>query len=162
MDTQPTSSARKRLAIAVGGATAALLVAIVPKWEGTVLKGYRDPIGIVTACTGHTATAKLGKTYTKVECEELLVDDLIAHSADVDRCVKVPLKPHQRAAFVSFAFNVGGQKFCASTLVRKLNAGDYAGACAELSRWTKAGGIVLRGLVERRREERALCEGLTS
>lgn len=122
MDTPPTAPARKRLAIAVGGATAALLVAIVPKWEGTVLKGYRDPIGIVTACTGHTATAQLGKTYTRAECEQLLVDDLIAHNADVDRCVKVPLQPHQRAAFVSFAFNVGGQKFCSSTLVRKLNA----------------------------------------
>ena len=161
MDADPPTPARKRLAVAVGAGCAALLVAIVPRFEGTVQRGYKDPIGIVTACTGHTATAKLGKTYTAAECEQLLVDDLIAHNADVDRCVRVPLAPYQRAAFVSFAFNVGGSKFCSSTLVRKLNSGDYAGACAELSRWTRAGAIQLPGLVKRRAAERALCEGST-
>lgn len=156
------SSSLLRLTSIVGISAAGILLVIVPKHEGTILKGYQDPIGIVTACVGHTATAKLGRAYSAEECEELLVSDLISHNADVERCVDVPLQPHQRAAFVSFAFNVGGEKFCTSTLVRKLNSGDTAGACAELSRWVRAGGKVLPGLVKRRAEERALCEGPTT
>jgi lysozyme len=58
---------------------------------------------------------------------------------------------------VSFAYNVGGGNYCGSTLVRKLNAGDTAGACNELTRWTRAKGIVLPGLVKRREAERQLC-----
>ena len=146
-----------RLAAAVGGVVAGLLMTIVTRHEGTVLGGYRDPVGIVTACTGHTATAQM-RRYSKQECEELLANDLVQHAEDVNRCVRVSLSPQERAAYVSFAFNVGGERFCASTLVRRLNALDRAGACAELSRWTKAGGKVLPGLVTRRAEERKLCE----
>jgi lysozyme len=151
---------RKRLTIAVGGIAAGILLTIVPRFEGTELKAAPDPIGIVSACNGHTGDdVVLGQRYTPDQCEQLLVDDLITHNRAVDRCVHVPLQPYQRAAFVSFAFNVGGMRFCASTLVRKLNAGDYAGACAELSQWTRAAGRELPGLVARRAEERALCEG---
>ena len=65
-------------------------------------------------------------------------------------------------ALVSFTYNIGGQAFCSSTLVRKLNAGDTVGACNELSRWTRAKGIELPGLVKRRAAERAMClQGLT-
>ena len=62
------------------------------------------------------------------------------------------------AAFLSFAFNVGNGAFCGSTLTRKANAGDMPGACAELSRWTYAGGKQMPGLVIRRAAERQLCE----
>ena len=147
-----------KLASVVGAATAAILLLTVPKWEGTVNEGYKDPIGIVTACVGHTKTAELGRPYTDAECEKLLIDDLVEHAEGVKRCVKVPLTKGQLAASVSFTFNIGITKFCKSTMVKKFNAGDYAGACAELSRWTRADGKVLRGLVERRKQERAICE----
>lgn len=151
---------KSKLVAAVGALCASLLLAIVPAHEGTVLKGYRDPVGIVTACVGHTGPeAQLGRRYTKQECDELLVSDLIKHDQGVEQCVHVPLAPHQRAAFDSFAFNVGVEKFCNSSMARKLNARDYAGACAELSKWIYAGGRVLPGLVARRADERALCEG---
>lgn len=151
---------RKRFAAVVGVAAAGMLLAIVPRFEGTASKSYADPIGLVTVCTGHQADGiEHGRTYTAEECERLLVSDLLAHNAAIDRCVHVPLAPYQRAAFVSFAFNVGGVKFCSSTLVRKLNVRDYAGACAELSRWTRAAGKELPGLVARRKSERLLCEG---
>ncbi|CAG2144480.1 Lysozyme RrrD [Cupriavidus yeoncheonensis] len=149
----------KRLVAAVGAGCATLLTAYVPQFEGMVLRGYRDPIGIVTACAGHTATAVLGKPYTRAECEQLLADDLVEHAQGVQRCVTAPMSTGQRAAFVSFAFNVGTPKFCGSSMARKANAGDMAGACAELSRWTYAGGKVLPGLVKRRETERAICEG---
>ena len=74
-------------------------------------------------------------------------------------CITRPMTDGQKAAFLSFAFNVGNRAFCDSTLARKANAGDMAGACAELSRWTYAGGKQLPGLVRRRATERAVCEG---
>lgn len=64
----------------------------------------------------------------------------------------------RRAAFVSFIYNVGAGTFAKSTLLKKLNGGDAARSCAELDKWTYAGGRVLPGLVKRREEEWALCE----
>ena len=150
-------SPKQRLIAKIGAAAAALLVPTVVYFEGTILGGYVDPAGIVTACTGHIETAEL-RRYTKAECEQLLYRDLLKHADDL-RCVTVPLKDHEKAAFISFSFNVGREAFCQSTLVRKVNAGGLPGACAELSRWTYAGGRQLPGLVKRRAAERALCEG---
>ena len=143
----------------VGAAGAALLLFHVPQFEGMVLRGYKDPIGIVTACAGHTKTAVLGKPYTRDECEALLVQDLSEHAEGVFSCVTAPMTVWEVAAFTSFTYNVGVSAFCGSTLVRKFNDGNAAGACAELSRWTKAGGQELPGLVKRRAIERAMCEG---
>lgn len=142
----------------VGAGAAALAMPLVQKYEGTVFSTYRDPVGIITACTGHTGPElKMGQTYTRQQCEEMLYKDLAKH-ADALSCVRAPLTDGQRAAFLSFAFNVGDDAFCRSTLVRKANAGDIDGACAELSRWTYAGGKQLPGLVRRRAAERQLCE----
>ena len=142
----------------VGAGAAALAVPLVQHFEGTVFSTYRDPVGIITACTGHTGSElKMGQTYTREQCEEMLYKDLAKH-ADALSCVRVPLTDGQRAAFLSFAFNVGDDAFCRSTLVRKANVGDINGACAELSRWTYASGKQLPGLVRRRAAERQLCE----
>lgn len=160
---------KARLATMVGAPAAALLITHVPQLEGVILRGYRDPIGIVTACAGHTKTAVLGRPYTREECERLLMEDLIEHAAPVVRCagpVDV-LGPWQMAAAVSFTFNVGAANFCGSTFARKLKARDPT-ACAELSRWVMAGGgkIDCRvrsnncyGVVDRRQVERDMCEG---
>lgn len=151
-------STKAKLTATVGAGCCAALLSYVPQFEGTILRGYKDPIGIVTACTGNTASAVLGKAYTKAECEQLLIDDLIKHSEGVMGCLDRPLTTGQRAASISFAFNVGVGAFCSSTMARKLNDGDPS-ACAELDRWTKAGGQVLPGLVKRRAIERQMCEG---
>ena len=149
---------KEKLIATIGGAAVVLAVPLVQKYEGTVLRSYRDPVGIVTACTGHTdPEIKMGQTYTRQQCEEMLYKDLAKH-ADALACVSQPLTDGQRAAFVSFAFNVGEGAFCGSTLVRKANAGDIDGACAELSRWIYAGGKQLPGLVKRRAAERQMCE----
>lgn len=149
---------KAKLIAIVGAGAAALAVPHVQHFEGTVFSTYRDPVGIITACTGHTGPElKMGKTYTREQCEEMLYKDLAKH-ADALSCVRTPLTDGQRAAFLSFAFNVGNDAFCLSTLVRKANAGDINGACAELSRWTYASGKELPGLVRRRAAERKLCE----
>ena len=123
-----------------------------------MLRTYRDPIGIVTACTGHTGPElRMGQTFTKEQCTEMLYVDLLKHAQALE-CVKRPMSDGQKAAFLSFSFNVGNGAFCSSTLVRKANAGDMPGACAELSRWTYAGGKQLLSLIKRRAAERKLCE----
>lgn len=151
----------KKTKALAGGVTAAAITIALPliaQFEGLVARPYRDPVGILTVCYGHTGGDIEQKRYTKSECAELLARDARKHAQALS-CIKKPLADYQQAAFVSFAYNIGAAKFCASTLVKKANAGDMAGACAELSRWTKAGGRVLPGLVKRRAAERALCEG---
>jgi lysozyme len=100
----------------------------------------------------------IGKTYDDQKCAELLAQDAVKHGLDIAKCLPDELPTETRAAFISFGFNVGSAKFCASTLAAKARAGDLRGACAELSRWTTAGGKTLPGLVKRRATERALCE----
>lgn len=146
---------------AVSGAVLALATPVVVHFEGEIRHGYRDPIGIVTACVGHTKTAQLGRAYTHEECLALLERDLVEHDAGLLACVKVGMPPEVHAALLSWAFNVGVANACGSTLVRKLNAGDRMGACAELSKWVLADGKPLPGLARRRVAERALCEGRT-
>ncbi len=149
---------RAKLAAKIGAAATALAVPLVMLYEGTVLQSYRDPIGIVTACVGHTGPElRMGQRYTRQQCEDMLYGDLLKHAQALD-CIKRPMTDGQKAAFVSFAFNVGNKASCDSTLARKANAGDMPGACAELSRWTWAGGRELPGLVKRRAAERELCE----
>jgi lysozyme len=151
-------AASPRLMAAIGAAAAAVVVPMVVQHEGVVPRGYRDPIGIVTYCVGGTGPeAVLGKTYSMAECQKQLEKDLIEHDEDMMSCVRVPLNPYQRAAFLSFTFNVGAARFCGSTLVSKLNKFDYEGACKELLRWTLAGGKELPGLVKRRQDEMTLC-----
>lgn len=150
---------RAKLAAKIGAGATALAVPLVMLYEGTVLQSYRDPIGIITACVGHTGPElRMGQRYTRQQCEDMLYGDLLKHAQALD-CIKQPMTDGQKAAFVSFAFNVGNKALCDSTLARKANAGDMPGACAELSRWTRAGGRELPGLVKRRAAERELCEG---
>lgn len=150
---------RAKLAAKIGAGATALAVPLVMLYEGTVLRSYRDPIGIITACVGHTGPElRMGQRYTRQQCEDMLYGDLLKHAQALD-CIKQPMTDGQKAAFLSFAFNVGNKAFCDSTLARKANAGDMPGACAELSRWTRAGGRELPGLVKRRAAERELCEG---
>uniref|UniRef100_UPI000225FC22 lysozyme n=1 Tax=Paracoccus sp. TRP TaxID=412597 RepID=UPI000225FC22 len=97
-------------------------------------------------------------TITKADARTILTRDLPRYEADVTRLVRVPLNENQFGALVSFTYNLGAGNLTSSTLLRKLNAGDYAGAAAEFPTWNKAGGKVLNGLVRRRAAERALFE----
>lgn len=139
-------------AIALSGAT------LIAPWEGKVNKVYADPIGILTSCYGHTGKElKKGQKFTDEQCLEQLAEDLSEHNTQMMRYVHVPLSQEEHAAYLSFTYNLGVGSFSKSTLLKKLNKGDREGACNELSRWNKAGGIVLNGLVKRREAERKLC-----
>ncbi|MDX3986928.1 MAG: lysozyme [Achromobacter sp.] len=160
------TGAKRTLQGTVGAGAAAILLSIVPKFEGWILRGYKDPIGVVTACAGHTKTAVLGKPYTHEECAALLDQDLVEHAQGVLACTPA-LAGHtnQTAAAVSFAYNVGVGAYCRSMTARRFNAGEWAGACRAMNQadngkpqWVWADGKMLPGLVTRRAAERALCE----
>ena len=132
-------------------------VRLVQEFEGCKLDAYRCPAGIPTIGYGATGPdIRMGMTWTQEQADERLADDLSKFSDGVDRLVRVPLTGNQFAALVSFAYNVGLGALAGSTLLRKLNAGDYQGAADQLPRWNKGGGRVLSGLVRRRAAEREL------
>lgn len=136
---------------------AAIALTAVAGFEGLRQYAYLDPVGIPTICFGETKGVKMGDKATLEQCKGMLLDSLYEAHESVSRCVKVPMTDSREAALVSFTYNIGGNAFCKSTLVRKLNSGDVVGACNELPRWNKASGIVLPGLVKRREEEKKLC-----
>ena len=143
------------------GLALAATAGLVASFEGFRTVAYLDPVGIPTACFGRTEGVQLGQRYSDAECEEYLFEEVVKFQRAVRQRVDVPLSTGQLAAFTSFTYNVGVSNFESSTLRRRLNAGDFQGACDELLRWryaTKAGvKVELPGLVRRREAERELC-----
>ncbi|WP_173087743.1 lysozyme [Devosia sp. 1635] len=128
--------------------------------EGLRLNAYPDPGSRNgdpwTIGYGSTAGVRKGDTITEAESERRLVIDLTHAENAVARLVKVPLNDNQFGALASFVFNIGSEAFKNSTLLRKLNAGDYAAVPSELARWNKNDGAVMAGLTKRRAAEAAL------
>ncbi|MCY1340603.1 Lysozyme RrrD [compost metagenome] len=132
-------------------------LALIQDFEGLRLTAYRDSVGVLTIGYGHTgADVTSGLTIDRAEAERLLRDDLHDAEKAIGTLVRVPLSQGQFDALASFVFNLGSGNLQCSTLLRKLNAKDYAGAADEFPRWNKAGGKVLAGLTRRRAAERAL------
>ena len=127
---------------------------LVKRFEGLELKAYRDSVGILTIGYGHTHAVKAGDIITGEQADAFLREDLQVAELTVNTNVKVKLTQGQFDALVSFVFNLGSGNFVKSTLIRKLNAGDYAGAADEFGKWVNAGGKKLPGLVKRRAAER--------
>lgn len=149
--------ARPALSTRVIAAALGLALALGSTFEGEKLTAYRDPVGIPTICRWHTAGVRMGDKATPDECAALAQADTLDALRDVDRLVTVSLNANELGAYTDFVYNVGAEKFRTSTMLRKLNAGDRPGACAELKRWVYAGGKVLMGLVKRRDAEYRLC-----
>ena len=131
---------------------------IVKEAEGLRLSAYLCPAGIPTIGYGHTKGVKLGDTCTREQAEEWLENDFFMAKQDVKAVVRVPLRENQLDALASFVFNLGVHKLIQSTLLKKLNAGDYSGAAAEFDKWVFAGKVKLNGLIKRRAKERQLFE----
>ena len=131
-------------------------LALIQRWEGLSLTAYEDVGGVLTIGYGSTAGVVPGMKITKAQAEKRLRDDLAVAEEAVERLVKVDLTDNQFGALVSFVFNVGAGAFKSSTLLRKLNAGDYAAVPGELARWNRAGGKPVQGLANRRAAEAGL------
>ncbi|VDZ89172.1 glycoside hydrolase family protein [Lelliottia amnigena] len=136
-------------------------IALIKEFEGCKLTAYQDSVGVWTIGYGWTQPVdakpiRAGMTIKQETAERLLKTGMVSYESDVSRLVKVGLTQGQFDALVSFTYNLGARSLSTSTLLRKLNAGDYAGAADEFPRWNKAGGKVLNGLTRRREAERAL------
>jgi GH24 family phage-related lysozyme (muramidase) len=136
---------------------------LIQKFEGLFLKSYRCPAGVLTIGYGHTTAegypaVNENMTITVSEANDILRRDLGKEEATVSDLVKVPLNQNQFDALVSFVFNVGRTNFANSTLLKKLNAGQYDAVPTELMKWTRGGGKQLPGLVRRRQAEGALWQ----
>ncbi|EGQ5301955.1 lysozyme [Enterobacter hormaechei] len=139
-------------------------IALIKQFEGCKLTAYQDSVGVWTIGYGWTQPVdgkpiRAGMTIKQETAERLLKTGLVSYEIDVSRLVKVSLTQGQFDALVSFTYNLGARSLSTSTLLRKLNAGDYAGAADEFLRWNKAGGKVLNGLTRRREAERDLFLG---
>jgi lysozyme len=128
-------------------------LSLIKRWEGCRYTAYQCPAKVWTIGYGHTKTCQPGMKITPAEAERLLRADLAGFESAVSKLVTVPLSQHQFDALVSFAFNVGTGALANSTLLSLLNRKNYLAAAEEFKRWTKAGNVTLKGLVDRREEE---------
>lgn len=155
------SSLRARISAAIGGGAIAIATVMLSGnggLEGREYVPYKDVVGIITVCDGHTGNdIILNKRYSDAECDALTKADLERIAKQVNPSIKVKTTETQLAAIYSFSYNVGANAFIKSTMLKRLNAGDYAGACDELKRWVYAGGKKWKGLMNRRDVEYEVC-----
>jgi len=127
-------------------------------------QAYLDPVQVLTIGWGHTNDngTQFGAStiWTQAQCDAEFQSDMRIFVTAVTRLVTVPINQDQFDALVSFTFNLGADSLKNSTLLRKLNAGDFAGAAQEFQRWNKAKGKVLPGLTRRRACEALLFQSI--
>lgn len=139
-------------------------LSLIKQWEGFRAEAYPDPgsrdgtpwtIGYGTTKIGGRQVKK-GEKITETEATRLLMIEINRVAAVVERLVKVALTDNQFGALVSFAYNIGDDAFSKSTLLKRLNAGEYEKVPAQLARWNKNDGHVMEGLTNRRAAEAGL------
>ncbi|MEO3997168.1 lysozyme [Mesorhizobium sp. CAU 1732] len=150
-----------KIKTAAGALTALgiLAAAFVGGWEGKRNAAYQDIVGVWTVCYGETRGVKRGDRYTDAECTAMLGQGLAEFETGMRKCLKAPdaIPGKSYAMFLSLSYNIGTGAFCRSTVARRANAGDIVGACNAIPLWNKAGGRVVKGLVNRRAAEQRIC-----
>ena len=126
------------------------------------VRGDVPTYGFGTTRHADGSPLKTGETITPPQAVSVALRDVRKFEGAIKECVRVPLYQREYDAYVSLAYNIGSAAFCGSSLVKKLNAQDYAGACREILRWHKFKGKPLRGLMLRREAEYRSCAGETS
>lgn len=135
-------------------------LAMTQAFEGLRLHAYQDVAGVWTIGYGSTIPAVYpGQAITEQEAEQRLIADMQKAITAVKELVTVAITQGQFDALVDFTYNEGQGHLKTSTLLRKVNAGDFAGAVLEFDKWDEAGGQVRSGLLRRREAEAALFRG---
>lgn len=148
---------------AVAGVASAAVIAtatpFIAKWEGLSLVAYRDIVGVPTVCYGETKGVKMGDRYSVAECREILESSVAEYYRELQPYIKNKNMPvGVQASLLELAYNVGVTPVKNSTMLKLANAGKYKEACQELSKWVKAGGGTVKGLVNRRADSKVnLC-----
>jgi lysozyme len=138
--------------------------------EGYTDKAVPDPVkgtAVPTIGFGTTGGVKMGDTTTPVKALQRKLSDIQAFEGALKQCVTAPLHQYEYDAFIDLAYNIGPAAFCSSTLVKKLNALDYAGACDAVLQWRRVGNVdcsapgnkTCSGLWARRQQTRKKCLG---
>lgn len=133
-------------------------IAVHEQYRGDAYLPTKDDVP--TVGFGTTEGVRMGDKITVERALVRLLADAGKFEQAVKRCAPVPMYQHEFNAYVSLTYNIGEGAFCGSTLARKLNAGDYDGACKEILRWNKQAGRELRGLTIRRQAEYRTCAGV--
>ena len=136
-------------------------IKLIKSFESCELVAYRDVVNVLTIGWGHTSKAGPPKVYegmviTQHEADQILENDLKKFEKYVRDRVKVPLTNREYSALVSFCFNVGPASLTRSTLLKKLNKGQYKAAAYEFLKWVYANKKKYRGLIRRRKAEMAM------
>lgn len=135
-------------------------LALTKKFEGCRLTAYQDVAGVWTIGWGHTGPeVRAGLSWTQERADQQLDLDLARFVGRVNSVLRAVVTQGQFDALVDFAFNVGWENLAHSTLLRKLNSGDFGGAAAEFLKWDHAGGKEVEGLLLRRQAEQRLFAG---
>ena len=121
--------------------------------EGRRLKAYRDSVGVWTIGVGHTSAAgpprvAPGLAITAAECDAIFAHDVAAYVAAVRSGLTASVGPHAFDALVSLCYNIGPSAFAGSTALRRINAGDAAGAAEAMLMWAKPAAILGRRRAE--------------
>lgn len=148
---------KQRIAVALIGLSASGLVGIALN-EGYRGQAYQPvPGDVPTIGFGTTDGVKPGDKITPEKALQKLMLDASKYEGALKKCVTVKLTQAEYDAYVSLAYNIGPVAFCGSTLVKKLNAEDYVGACGQILRWDSFKGKKLPGLTSRRQAEHRQC-----
>jgi lysozyme len=152
-------SLKKKLAAGTAAVVIATATPFIAKWEGLETTAYRDIVGVPTVCYGETRGVKMGDTYTKAECMEMLKVAVGEYYSKIEPCMtNKDIPVGVQASLLELAYNVGTGATCKSTMMRLANQGKYKEACRELDKWVKAGGQTVRGLQNRRADSKInLC-----
>jgi lysozyme len=149
-------SGKGKLVATLGATAAAAALAIIAPWEGKRNDPYQDIVGVWTVCYGETRVPM--HRYTDSQCEDMLAEGVGDFGGAVlERNPNLADHPYALAAATSVAYNIGKTAYARSTAARRFAAGDIAGGCQALTWWNKAGGRVVRGLVNRRQAEYRVC-----
>lgn len=134
---------------------------LLTTFEGCRLKAYDDGGSVWTIGYGHTKGVFQGMTITQAQADQILHEELGQFESYVEDAVQVDINDAQFSSLVCFCFNVGPgtNGFGDSTLLRKLNSGDYQGAAGQFPIWNKVNGKPWLGLTRRRLAEQALFLG---
>lgn len=141
-----------------GAAVIAMAAAFIAPWEGKRNYAYLDIVGVPTICYGSTKGVKMGDYKTDAECLALFQREVGEFYSKIEPCMtnkSIPVSV--QASLLELSYNVGVGAGCKSTMMKLANAGDYNAACAELDKWVKAGGRVVKGLVNRRNASHEMC-----
>ena len=155
----PMIAKLSRKSITAIAVSAAALVSIVA-YEGYSPTAYTPVLGdALTIGFGTTEGVRPGDTTTPAVALARALKDVNKFDAALKKCITVPLHQYEHDSYISLAYNIGSDAFCKSTLVKKLNNMDYAGACLEILRWNKFKGKIMNGLTRRRAAEYKTCIG---